>query len=51
MRGLRLVTLAAIPVLVLSACTSAATTAPSQAPVANGAIRWFVGLGSGTQPA
>jgi multiple sugar transport system substrate-binding protein len=64
MRGLRLITLAAIPVLVLSACSStAATTAPSVAasapassavastPVTPGVtVRWFVGLGGGTQP-
>jgi multiple sugar transport system substrate-binding protein len=64
MRGLRLITLAAVPVLVLSACGgSAATTAPAatnastEAPTAvvtdvPGAVtvRWFVGLGGGTQP-
>jgi multiple sugar transport system substrate-binding protein len=64
-RGLRLITLAAIPVLVLSACSSsAATTAPTTAtvpstdpvvtpaPTVEGKVnlRWFVGLGSGTQP-
>jgi multiple sugar transport system substrate-binding protein len=63
-RGLRLITLAAVPVLVLSACSSsAATTAPTAAPTAAQTatvqgtpvvgkvnIRWFVGLGSGTQP-
>jgi multiple sugar transport system substrate-binding protein len=49
MRGLRLITLAAIPVLVLSACSSsAATTAPNSS---GGNLRWFVGLGGGTQPA
>lgn len=47
MRGLRLVTLAAIPVLVLSACSSStATTAPQS----SGNLRWFVGLGSGSKP-
>jgi multiple sugar transport system substrate-binding protein len=60
MRGLRLITLAAIPVLVLGACSSTASTpsaatAQSAAPTAvtssaPGTIRWFVGLGSGTQP-
>lgn len=69
-RGLRLITLAAIPALVLSACGSTAAT-PSAAAPASGAsavpsavvvpsvpanvgnmvvVRWFVGLGSGTQP-
>jgi multiple sugar transport system substrate-binding protein len=49
MRGLRLVTLAAIPVLVLSACSSsAATTAPQQQ--SSGNVKWFVGLGSGSKP-
>jgi multiple sugar transport system substrate-binding protein len=66
MRGLRLITLAAIPVLVLSACSGATATptavAPaSVAPASEGPVvtaepgvtqvRWFVGLGSGTQPA
>jgi multiple sugar transport system substrate-binding protein len=58
MRGLRLITLAAIPVLVFSACTTsnasptAATASGSVAPATTppGAVRWFVGLGSGTQP-
>ncbi len=66
-RGLRLITLAAIPVLVLSACSTAVTsTSPSVAPsnsvsatgtpepsVAAGVtnVRWFIGLGSGSQPA
>jgi multiple sugar transport system substrate-binding protein len=66
MRGLRLITLAAIPVLVLSACSgSTATTAPAATSAAPAAItdvpgtplptgvvqvRWFVGLGGGTQP-
>ncbi len=67
-RGLRLITLAAIPVLAISACsgaaatptaapaTQAATTTPTPAPVTSAApgaatVRWFVGLGSGTQPA
>jgi multiple sugar transport system substrate-binding protein len=60
MRGLRLITLAAIPALVLSACSSTAATpapsaggsvAPSVAPpVGMTVVRWFVGLGSGTQP-
>jgi multiple sugar transport system substrate-binding protein len=45
-RGLRLITLAAIPVLALSACSSTSAT-PTAAP---NTIRWFVGLGSGTQP-
>jgi multiple sugar transport system substrate-binding protein len=61
-RTLRLITLAAIPVLVLSACsTSSASTAPSVAPASagpaasvaapvSGTVKWFVGLGSGTQP-
>jgi multiple sugar transport system substrate-binding protein len=57
MRGLRLVTLAAIPVLVFSACNGTATPSPS-APAASPAasagakpvVRWFVGLGSGTKP-
>jgi multiple sugar transport system substrate-binding protein len=60
-RGLRLITLAAIPVLVLSACSTATTsTAPvastgaSTAPVATTApsntVRWFVGLGAGSDP-
>jgi multiple sugar transport system substrate-binding protein len=49
MRGLRLITLAAIPVLVLSACSS--SNASPSAAAAPGAVRWFVGLGSGTQPA
>ncbi len=63
-RGLRLITLAAIPALVLSACGSTTAT-PSAAPGASGAaavpsalvgptttvVRWLVGLGSaGTQP-
>jgi multiple sugar transport system substrate-binding protein len=54
MRGLRLVTLAAIPVLAFAACSSTASSAPSSgtssAPQSN-QVRWFVGLGSGTQPA
>jgi ABC-type glycerol-3-phosphate transport system substrate-binding protein len=58
MRGLRLVTLAAISVLVFSACNAAATPSPSvsvpgsAAPSAakGGVVRWFVGLGSGTKP-
>jgi len=48
MRGLRLITLAAIPVLAFSACSSSTATntaAPSST------VRWYVGLGSGTQPA
>jgi multiple sugar transport system substrate-binding protein len=61
MRGLRLITLAAIPALVLSACSSTAATpsavtpsgsatpAPS-APVGMTVVRWFVGLGGGTNP-
>jgi multiple sugar transport system substrate-binding protein len=64
MRGLRLITLAAIPVLAFSACSStSATTAPSVGtnPTGNTAtatagevpgkttVRWFVGLGTGTQ--
>lgn len=54
MRGLRLVTLAAIPVLAFSACSSSSATpsaASSSAPQASGIVHWFVGLGSGTQPA
>lgn len=47
MRGLRLITLAAIPVLVLSACSSS-TTSPTPGATT---IRWYVGLGSGTQAA
>jgi multiple sugar transport system substrate-binding protein len=51
---LRLVTLAAIPVLVISACSSTAAT-PSASTGGGGnvsnTVRWFVGLGSGTQPA
>jgi multiple sugar transport system substrate-binding protein len=60
MRGLRLITLAAIPALVLSACSStSATPAASVAPGVTPTpvvpenmtvVRWFVGLGSGTQP-
>jgi multiple sugar transport system substrate-binding protein len=59
-RGLRLITLAAIPVLVLSACSSTTgTAAPTSttaappsvvAPKGMTVVRWFVGLGSGTQP-
>jgi multiple sugar transport system substrate-binding protein len=64
-RGLRLITLAAIPVLVLSACSTATSTAgpsatdqastgasaaPSVAVTLPGTVKWFVGLGSGTQP-
>lgn len=64
--GFRLATLAAIPVLVLSACNSTVATptppaatpsaAPSATPSAtpsapSGSIRWFVGLDQGTQPA
>jgi len=61
MRGLRLITLAAIPALVLSACSSTEAT-PTTAAESQGAtptpvvqpgttvVRWFVGLGSGTQP-
>jgi multiple sugar transport system substrate-binding protein len=62
---LRLITLAAVPVLVLSACSgssstkapSATGTAPASAPASvepttagTATVRWFVGLGSGTQP-
>jgi multiple sugar transport system substrate-binding protein len=61
MRGLRLITLAAIPALVLSACGGTAATPTTAAPsggatptpvVPSGTkvVRWFVGLGSGTQP-
>jgi len=66
-RGLRLISLAAIPVLAISACTSSsatptaappastapqASTAPeSAAPATATTVKWFVGLGSGTQPA
>jgi len=61
MRGLRLITLAAIPALVLSACSSTAATPSTVTPsgdVTPGpsiggptvVVRWFVGLGSGTQP-
>jgi multiple sugar transport system substrate-binding protein len=61
MRGLRLITLAAIPALVLSACSGSTATqsAPPSAagdtptpppPVGVTVVRWFVGLGSGTQP-
>jgi multiple sugar transport system substrate-binding protein len=52
-RGLRLITLAAIPALVLSACNSSGA---SQTPGGGTpgpdkvVVRWFVGLGSGTQP-
>ncbi len=56
-RGFRLVTLAAVPVLVLSACNSTVATpkpsgsvAPSAAPTPTappGTIRWFVGLDQG----
>lgn len=62
MRGLRLITLAAIPALVLSACSSTAAT-PSAVTPSGGAtptpaapsgnmtvVRWFVGLGGGTNP-
>jgi multiple sugar transport system substrate-binding protein len=60
--GFRLATLAAIPVLVLSACNSTVATptppaataspTPSATPSApSGSIRWFVGLDQGTQPA
>lgn len=67
-RGFRLITLAAIPVLVLSACSAASSTgtpgassgvtatppaasvAPSAGAQQPGTVRWFVGLGSGTQP-
>jgi multiple sugar transport system substrate-binding protein len=67
-RGLRLISLAAIPVLVFSACSSTAatqSTAPVVTPTAGVStpvastpvtppgvvgIRWFIGLGSGTQP-
>jgi multiple sugar transport system substrate-binding protein len=66
-RGLRLITLAAIPVLVLSACSSTASS--SESPAASvaasagvsaaasvstgtpGTVRWFVGLGAGSDPA
>ncbi len=60
MRGLRLVTLAAIPAFVLGACGGTTTTpsgmSATQAPptpvVKQGTtvVRWFVGLHSGTQP-
>ncbi|HEX7490106.1 MAG TPA: extracellular solute-binding protein [Candidatus Limnocylindrales bacterium] len=61
-RGLSLITLAAIPMFVLGACgqTSNASPTPSTEPssaaqgsaasASSGAITWFVGLGSGTQP-
>jgi multiple sugar transport system substrate-binding protein len=60
-RGLRLITLAAIPVLAISACTGGGSTSSVAAPTGGqsvpavttappGTIRWFVGLGSGTQP-
>src|ERR1035437_3964855 len=49
MRGLRLITLAAIPVLVLSACSSS-NASPTAGASASGAIKWFVGLGSGSKP-
>lgn len=61
MRGLRLITLAAIPALVLSACSSTAVTPGASTPAGTPTpvpsigqktvvVRWFVGLGSGTQP-
>jgi multiple sugar transport system substrate-binding protein len=59
-RGLRLISLVAVPVLVLSACGGSSNTAKptgSSAPesvvptAAQGVeVTWFVGLGSGTQP-
>lgn len=59
-RGLRLISLAAVSVLVVSACGGSSNTkAPtatgsgpvaSQTPTGTTTIRWFVGLGSGTQP-
>lgn len=66
-RGLRLITLAAIPVLLLSACGESSAT-PSKTPGASQSaaasqitgsqsaapgtvIRWFVGLGAGTESA
>ena len=62
-RGLRLITLAAIPALALSACSTAnatpsattgagaSTAATAEASAAPGTVRWFVGIGSGSQPA
>jgi multiple sugar transport system substrate-binding protein len=65
-RGLRLITLAAVPVLVLSACgnsgtsptastaasssASAIVTSTATPPPGKTKIVWFVGLGSGSQP-
>jgi multiple sugar transport system substrate-binding protein len=49
MRGLRLITLAAIPVLVLSACSSSNASPTTQSAVTN--VKWFVGLGTGTSAA
>jgi multiple sugar transport system substrate-binding protein len=65
-RGLRLITLAAVPVLVLSACggssaTQTATTTASggatpittpaaSAPANKTKVVWFIGLGAGSQP-
>jgi multiple sugar transport system substrate-binding protein len=64
-RGLRLITLAAVPVLVLSACggtnssptatgaaSASATSTVSQSVAPSGATKvvWFIGLGAGSQP-
>ncbi len=58
-RGLRLISLVAIPALVIACTGTSATNTPAastpvetQAPAPAGVtvVRWFVGLGSGTQP-